>query len=312
MKLKKALIFGITGQDGIYLSKFLSKKKHYKIFGVTRNLNQISNLKKNILRDNNVTLIEINLNHHNISSLINKILPHEIYNLAGVSSVGYSFRYPKKTFNSIVDLNIILLEILRKNKKIKLFIASSCDCFGDTKNSIATENTQFKPLSPYGIAKTTAYNLSNFYRKNHGVFVCSGILSNHESKLRTDIFVTKKIISSVINISKGNKEKLKLGDLSIIRDWGFAEDYVEAMWLMLQQKNPNNFIIATGKSYSLQDFVDKAFGVFNLDWSKYVIIDKNLFRTNELKVSNVSPAKAKRELSWEAKTNFNELIYKLM
>ena len=236
----------------------------------------------------------------------------EIYNLSGLSSVAQSYQKIEDTFKSIVDLNYFILEALLNFKNIKYYNACSSECFGDTGNERADENTPFKPISPYAIAKSTAYWTSNMYKDIHQLYVCSGILFNHESNIRPNFFVSQKVISSANRIYKGSNEILELGDISIIRDWGWAPEYVEAMWLMLQKDKPENYVIATGKSHSLQKFVKIVFEEFNLDWKKHVVINKKYIRSNELKKSKANPKLAREKLGWKAKTEFKVLIKKLI
>ena len=304
---KKALIFGISGQDGYFLTKLLLSK-NYLVYGCTRDLNQNFYFEKKLVK-----VFEINkYNKKNILTIIENIKPDEIYNLSGLSSVAKSFKKSKETFISIVETNSYILEILTKNKNIKYYNACSSECFGDTGNESANEKTKFKPSSPYAIAKSTAYWTLNMYREVHNIYACSGILFNHESHIRPNYFVTKKIISSAYRISLGSHEKLELGDLSVVRDWGWAPEYVEAMWLMLQQEVPEDYVIATGKSHTLKQFVKIVFEEFNLDWKKYVHINKKFVRDNELKISKADPKLAWERLGWKAKTDFRNLIKKLI
>ncbi len=304
---KKALIFGISGQDGCFLTKLLLSKNYF-VYGTTRDLSQNFNFEKNVVK-----LFKLGkYNKKNILTIINNVNPDEIYNLSGLSSVAKSFKNRKETFRSIVDTNTYILDSLINNKNIKYYNACSSECFGDTGNQSADEKTKFKPLSPYAIAKSTAFWTSNMYKKIYNIYACSGILFNHESNIRPNYFVTKKIISSAYRISKGSSEKLELGDLSVIRDWGWAPEYVEAMWLMLQQEAPENYVIATGKSHSLKQFVQRVFEEFNLDWKNYVHINKNFIRNNELKTSKANPSLVRERLGWKAKTDFKKLIQKLI
>ena len=304
---KKALIFGISGQDGTFLSQFLLTKS-YIVFGTSRDLSKNFSFEKKY-----INLIQLkNYSKKNIFELIKNIRPDEIYNLSGLTSVAKSFRNNKETFKSIVDMNYYILETLCEFKNIKYFNACSSECFGDTGKLRANENTKFKPLSPYAIAKSTAFWTSNMYKKIYNVYACSGILFNHESHIRPNHFVTQKVISTALRISKGSLEKLELGDLSVIRDWGWAPEYVEAIWLMLQEKTPKNFVIATGESYSLKQFVKIVFEELGLDWNNHVYINKKFIRVNELKTSKANPSLVKEKLGWQAKTNFRSLIQKLI
>ena len=304
---KKALIFGVSGQDGTFLSKFLLKK-NYEVYGITRRIKQKFNFDKKKIK-----LLELNdFDKNNINDLIKNVKPDEIYNLSGLSSVAQSYQKIEDTFTSIVDLNYYILEALLNFKNIKYYNACSSECFGDTGNERADENTPFKPLSPYAIAKSTAYWTSNMYKDIHHLYACSGILFNHESNIRPNYFVSQKVISSANRISKGSNEILELGDISIIRDWGWAPEYVEAMWLMLQKDKPENYVIATGKSHSLQKFVKIVFEEFNIERKKHVLINKKYIRSNELKKSKANPKLAREKLGWKAKTEFKVLIKKLI
>ena len=306
--LKKALIFGITGQDGYYLSKLLILK-NYKVYGVTRYL------KKNYQDNNNASNVKLyelkTYDIENVYSIIKKINPDEVYNLSGVSSVSKSFEIPQKSFSSIFDLNLSILDTLKKLKSFKYYYACSSECYGET-NLPANENTPFRPLSPYAVGKASSHMMIELYKKAYDIFACSGILFNHESSRRPENFVTRKVISTTFRISNGSKEKLELGNLDIVRDWGWAPEYVEAMWLMLQQNKPENYVIATGESHSLEEFVKNVFNRFGLDWKKYVRYNKNYDRLNDLKLSLADPKKAKKQLFWEAKTKFDDVIFKMI
>lgn len=234
--------------------------------------------------------------------VIVKVDPDEIYNLAGQSSVGLSFDQPVETLESIAVGTLNLLEAVRfLDKPIRIYSAGSSECYGDTGNIPADENTPFRPRSPYAVAKSAAFWQVANYREAYSLFACSGILFNHESPLRPERFVTQKIISTVCRIAQGGEEKLHLGNIKIYRDWGWAEEYVKAMYLMLQQNKPDDYIIATGNTVSLEDFVRYAFEYLNLDWQKYLVVDQNLFRPTDLTFGKASPIKAKNQLGWEAK-----------
>jgi GDPmannose 4,6-dehydratase len=311
---KKALICGISGQDGAYLAKLLLSYG-YKVFGTSRNVqsNDFVGLERLKIKSQ-IKLISMTLDDINsVSSVASKIEPDEIYNLAGQTSVNLSFKYPVETMESISAGVLNLLEFIRNaNKKIRLYNACSGECFGDTGNNPATEKTPFKPRSPYAAAKAASFWQVEIYREAYDIYACSGLLFNHESPLRPQHFVTQKIIHGVKEISKGKLDKITLGNLDISRDWGYAEDYVEAMWKMLQIDKPTDFIIATGKTYSLRDFVKKSFDVYCLDWKKYVNVDKSFFRPLDLNSSKASPEKAKNILGWEAKHSLDDLIQIMM
>jgi GDPmannose 4,6-dehydratase len=312
--MKKALITGITGQDGAYLSKILLAKD-YKVYGIVRD-SAVSNL-ANLEYVGTVERIELIpsnlLNLSSVMKFLEATKPDEIYNLAAQSSVATSFEHPIKTveFNIISTLN--LLEAIRVlSLKTKFYQACSSEMHGRIKDLPITEKTVLHPVSPYAISKATGHWLTVNYREAYGLFCCCGILFNHESVLRPKYFVTKKIISAAVRISKGPKEKLTLGNISIKRDWGYAPEYVKAMWLMLQQDSADDYIIASGKAHSLKEFARLAFGCVGLNWQDYVVIDKNLYRPADIKTIYGSPEKAKEKLGWKYNLQFEELIEMLV
>ena len=307
--MKKALICGVSGQDGSYLAKFLLEQG-YRVFGASRDAQTSSfiNLKKLGIIDE-TTLISLNITDFgNTLECINKIKPDEIYNLAGQSSVRLSFEQPHETHDSISTGNLNLLEAIRfSNLTIKLYNAGSSECFGDTTIP-ADETTIFHPRSPYAIAKATAFWQLDNYREAYNLYACTGILFNHESPLRPDHFVTKKIINAACKISQNKARNLSLGNINIERDWGWAPDYVEAMWLMMQQSQPKDYIIATGQSHSLKEFITIAFKTLNLDWEEHVEIDEVLRRPTDLQIGRANPAKANSELNWKARFGLSDII----
>lgn len=307
--MKKALICGVSGQDGSYLAKYLLEKGYY-VYGASRDAQTSSfiNLKKLGIKDD-ISLMSINITDFgNTLECINKIKPDEIYNLAGQSSVRLSFEQPHETHESISTGNLNLLEAIRfSNLPIKLYNAGSSECFGDS-NIPATEDTIFHPRSPYAIAKATAFWQIDNYREAYNLFACTGILFNHESPLRPDHFVTKKIISTACKIHRNKTQRLSLGNINIERDWGWAPDYVEAMWLMMQQEQPKDYIIATGKSHTLKEFIDITFNALDLNWEEHVVIDEVLRRPTDLRVGRADPAKANAELNWQARLGLNQII----
>jgi len=312
--MKKALIIGISGQDGSYLAQFLLKKG-YKVFGTTRDDKEsnLQNLARLQIREQ-VEIFQLDLlNLASLASLFNQIDPDEVYNLAGQSSVAVSFEKPKETLESIVTATINILEAIKNtNKNIKLFSAGSSECFGDTNGIACKETTPFKPGNPYGIAKACAFWEVDCYRKAHKLFACTGILFNHESPLRTEKFVTQKIIRGACEIAAGRKNTLQLGNLLIERDWGWAPDFVEAMWLMLQQEEPEDFVIATGKSYSLQELIDTAFTSVNLNWRDFVESDSSMLRPTDVKIFKADPSKALKRLNWKAKKFMPEIVQEMV
>jgi GDPmannose 4,6-dehydratase len=312
--MKKALICGVSGQDGAYIAKFLLSKG-YEVFGGSRD-SQMSSFKNlNILGiKNHVNLISVNLNDFRSTlQTIIKIKPDEIYNLSGQSSVGLSFEQPVETLESISIGTLNILESIRfSNLDIKFYNAGSSECFGDTKENSADENTLFQPRSPYAVAKSTAFWLVSNYRESYNIYASTGILFNHESPLRPDRFVTKKIISTACQILNNKNLKLKLGNLEISRDWGWAPEYVEAMWLMLQSSKPEDYVIATGESNSLKDFIKTTFDYLNLNFDDHVTSDDSLFRPSDLKVGRGDPSKAERELGWKATSKMKDVIINMI
>lgn len=308
--MKKALIIGISGQDGSYLAKLLLEKG-YVVCGTSRDaqLSTFNNLKYLNILDCIQLKSMSTTDFRSIFQLIRKFEPDEIYNLAGQTSVGLSFEQPVETMESIVTSTLNILEAIRLiGREIKFYNAGSGECFGDSGGEESDENTLFKPLSPYAVAKSAAFWLVNSYRISYDLFAASGILFNHESILRPKRFVTKKIISTACRIANGSKEKLKLGNIDIERDWGWAPEYVEAMWLIMQQNIPEDFVIATGKSNTLRKFIEIVFEKLDLNYLDHVTHSNNLLRPSELKFSRGNPTKAKVKLNWSAKKSLDELI----
>jgi len=311
--MKKALICGVSGQDGAFLSQLLLDKG-YEVHGASRDadVNLFANLGTLGLRDR-VTLTSVTLSDfRSVLQALIRIEPDEVYNLAGQSSVALSFEQPVETMESISIGTLTLLEAIRFSKMpIRFYNAGSSECFGDIGDAAANEQAQFSPRSPYAVAKSAAFWQTANYRDAYGLFGCTGILFNHESFLRPERFVTRKIVSAACRIAAGSKETLRLGDISIKRDWGWAPDYVEAMWLMLQQDQPDDFVIATGKSHSLQEFVESAFEVVGLDWQDHVQIDEHLKRPAEISANRGDPQKADRLLGWKPSHYMHDVV-KLM
>ena len=314
MNNKTALICGIRGQDGSYLAELLLSKG-YEVWGTSRDIGSgnFNNLSFLGIQDK-VHLISMNTTDFiSVFRVINEISPDEIYNLSGQSSVGLSFDQPKETIESIVLGMLNILEVMRENKKmVRIYHAGSSECFGDTKNKPANENTPFEPLSPYAIAKTTASMLVKNYRSAYGIHVSNGILFNHESVLRPERFVTQKILHTAKRIYQGSGERLSLGRIDIVRDWGWAPEYVEAMWIMLQQDNPDDYVIATGVTTTLEDYVSQVFNFYNLDWKDYVSRSKALVRPLDIQNSYADPSKAEKILGWSASVKMPDLIEKLI
>ena len=312
--VKKALITGINGQDGSYLSKFLLQKG-YKVYGILRNSTvcNLDNLEFLGVKGQ-LELLPANLSDlSNVIRLVDNIIPDEIYNLAAQSSVALSFQQPIGTIEFNILSTINLLEAIRiRNTKIKFYQASSSEMYGKVMTFPVNEETVLHPVSPYAISKATGHWMAVNSREAYGLFSCCGILFNHESVLRAEHFVTKKILSTAVRISKGSQEELRLGSIEIKRDWGYAPYYVEAMWLMLQQDNADDYVIATNEVHSLKEFIQIVFDSLGLDWENYVIIDKNLYRPSEIDVMYGSPEKAKRKLGWRYDLSFQELIRRLV
>jgi len=311
--MKTAVIFGISGQDGAFLTEFLLEKK-YKVIGISRDAqgSAFANLKRLGLKDK-VEFVSASIHDfRSVLQVVSNYKPDEIYNLAGQSSVGLSFDQPVETFESISIANLNLLEAIRfLDIPTKLYNAGSSDCFGNTNGKAVTEQDPFKPRSPYGVAKAAAYWQVANYREAYNLFACTGILFNHESFLRSERFVTQKIVKTACRIAGGSKEKLLLGNISIERDWGWAPEYVRAMWAMLQQETPDDYIVATGETHSLTDFISSVFQKLNLNWKDHVKTDKDLFRPTDIQSIKADPGKAEKVLGWKAKNKINE-ITKLM
>lgn len=313
LKKRTALICGVSGQDGSYLAQLLLQKG-YTVFGTSRDAqgSSFTNLKKLGIEGQVSYISMVPEDFRSVLVALRKSNPDEIYYLAGQSSVGLSFEQPAETIQSITMGTLNILEGCRMmEKSIKIYHAGSGECFGDTHGKPANETTPFYPMSPYAVAKTSAYWLVNNYRDAYGLFACTGILFNHESSLRPERFVTQKIIRAVKRIAQGSKEQLKLGRLDIARDWGWAPEYVEAMWLMLQQDKPADLVIATGTTITLEEFVKAAFEQANLNWKDFVVQDPALFRPTELAIGRADPSKANQLLAWKATTQGVDVVKKM-
>ena len=308
--MKTALICGISGQDGAYLTKFLLSKG-YRIFGTSRDaeLCRFSSLVRLGLK-NSVKLVSMALSDFRSTlQVLDQVRPDEIYNLAGQSSVGLSFEQPVETLDSISIGTLNLLESIRFLKlPVRFYNAGSSECFGDTGGAPANETTPFRPRSPYAVAKAAAFWEVANYRDSYSIYAASGILFNHESPLRPERFVTRKIVAAACRIATGSNETIRLGNLDIERDWGWAPEYVEAMWRILQQETPDDFVIATGESHSLKNFVAKAFEIFSLDWREYCVSDKSFFRPSDIINSRADPEKARNILGWEAHVKMPDVV----
>jgi GDPmannose 4,6-dehydratase len=307
---KKALICGISGQDGAYLARFLVEKG-YQVYGTARDAQMATfyNIQQVGIKER-LTFHSMALNDfRSVLQVLVKVKPDEIYNLAGQSSVGLSFDQPVETLESISVGTLNLLEAIRfTGQPIKLYSAGSSECFGNTGGVPADEATPFRPRSPYAVAKATAFWEVANYREAYNLFACTGILFNHESPLRPERFVTQKIVKAACRIAAGNIEKLYLGNISIARDWGWAPEYVEAMWLMLQQERADDYVIATGETNTLEDFIAAAFTAVGLEWKEHVISDTSLLRPSEIMVSCGDAAKAANILGWKASLRMRDVV----
>jgi GDPmannose 4,6-dehydratase len=306
----KALICGVTGQDGGYLAKFLLEKG-YEVVGTSRDVMATSSLnleRLGIKGDFNQVSMAIN-DLHSVLAVVRQHCPNEIYNLAGQSSVGLSFEQPAEALDSISKGTLNLLEAVRfVAPETKLYNAGSSECFGDTGHTAANENTPFSPRSPYAVAKASAHWLVQNYRTSYDLFASTGMLFNHESPLRPPRFVTQKIVRSAAQIASTGKGSLELGNVDIYRDWGWAPEYVQVMWLMLQQQQPADYVVATGRSCSLEHFVERSFQWFGLDWRDYVRLNNDLRRPSDIKFSRGDPALAATRLGWKAKLDVDGVI----
>ncbi len=309
---KRALICGISGQDGAYLAHLLLGKG-YEIYGTARDvqMGRFHNLERLGIRGE-VTLLSMALNDfHSVLQTISGVQPDEVYNLAAQSSVGLSFEQPLETRRSICGATLNMLEAIRFMKQpIKFYNAGSSECFGDTGERPADETMLFNPRSPYAVAKASAFWWVSTYRAAYNLFACTGILFNHESPLRPKRYVTRKVVSAACRIAAGSGEKLDLGDISIARDWGWAPEYVDAIWRMLQQSAPDDFVIATGETNTLREFVKRTFAYLGLDWCEHVTVaaDPSLARPADIMVSRGNPAKAEKQLGWKARYTMDDVI----
>lgn len=313
--MKTALITGITGQDGSYLTEFLLSKD-YKIYGIVRRTSSMSRSRIDAIKQKdkkakrNLHLVYGDLNDaSSINRIIRTVRPDEIYNLAAQSHVKISFEVPEYTSEITALGTLRILEaIIESGLKVKFYQASSSELYGRSDQIPQNERTPFKPVSPYAVSKLFAYWTTVNYRESYGIFACNGILFNHESPRRGENFVTRKITQAVARIKYGLQDKLVLGNLNAKRDWGYAKDYVEAMWLMLQQKSADDFVIATGETHTVKEFLVEAFDYVKLDYKKCIEIDKKFFRPLEVNALQGDCAKAQKKLGWKPKTTFKELV----
>jgi GDPmannose 4,6-dehydratase len=308
--MKRALICGISGQDGAYLAQLLLAQG-YEVHGTSRDaqLASFAGLSALGIRDRVQVRSMAGTDFRSVLQVLLKVEPDEIYNLAGQTSVGLSFEQPVETLDSISMGTLNLLEGMRiLGMRCRYYNAGSSECFGDTAGAAADEETPFRPRSPYGVAKAAAFWTVANYRESYGLFACSGILFNHESPLRPQRFVTRKIVEAACRIADGDRDGLVLGNLEVTRDWGWAPEYVDAMWRMLQQPQPRDYVIATGQSYSLRAFVDCAFAAVGLDAAAYLAVDPALARPSDIAVSRGDPSRAASDLGWRASLRMPDVV----
>jgi GDPmannose 4,6-dehydratase len=310
----KALVIGVSGQDGAYLAELLLGKG-YEVYGTSRdaNLSAFGNLARLGVRERVKTLSVAPNDFRSALSALVQIEPDEVYNLSGQSSVGLSFEQPVETMESISIATLNLLEAIRFTRRsIRFYNAGSGECFGDTRGERADEETPFRPRSPYAVAKAAAHFEVANYREAYGLFACSGILFNHESPLRPERFVTRKIVSAACRIAAGSRERLRLGNTEVKRDWGWAPEYVDAMWRMLQHSRPDDYVIATGETHTLGEFVSAAFSAVGLDAREHVDSDPALFRPTDVEGNYASTEKAARVLGWRANVHMHEAVMRMI
>lgn len=307
---RRALISGITGQDGSYLARFLLERG-YDVVGTSRDA--YGARRDGLVRlgiDRKIPIVSMVTNDfRSVLQVVMRQEPDEIYNLAGQTSVGLSFEQPVEAIESISLGVINLLEAIRfVGRPIRLYNASSSECFGDTGTEVANEQTPFRPRSPYAVAKVCGHNLITNYREAYQLFACNGILFNHESPLRPERFVTQKIVMAAARIAAGDRRRLRLGNLEIHRDWGWAPEYVEVMWRMLQQERPDDYVIATGRTVSLQYFVERAFAHFDLDWKAHTEQDPQLLRPSDIRYGAGNPTRAREKLGWQSTCDVDGVV----
>jgi len=309
----RALICGIGGQDGAYLSRLLLEKG-YEVVGTSRDANAATfgSLRElGILSRVETVSMAVN-DFQSVLHTLKRHSPDEVYNLAGQSSVGLSFEQPVETMESIAGGTLNLLEAIRfVERPVRFYSAGSSECFGDTGEGAANEATPFHPLSPYAVAKASAHSLVQTYRSAYGLYACTGILFNHESPLRPARFVTQKIVQTAARIAHGSRDKLRLGNIAIQRDWGWAPDYVEAMWRMLRADVPDDYVIATGRTVSLEYFTARVFDRFGLDWKEWVEVDDALRRPADIQRSRADPSKARAVLGWSHAVDVDGVVARM-
>lgn len=311
--MKKAFVTGITGQDGYYLSKLLIEKG-YQVHGTIRrsstfNTSRIESLMSKYSEDKLINLYYSDLlDPSSLNGLIQTIEPDEIYNLAAQSHVAVSFKNPQFSISTSTAGPVSLLDSIKNaNSDIKYYQASSSEMYGGGTEEFLNEESLFDPKSPYAAGKVFAHNMTKIYRDSYELFCVNGILFNHESPLRGETFVTRKITRALGRIHHGIQEKLYLGNLDAVRDWGFAGDYVEAMWMMMQHDKPNDWVVSTGEAHSVKEFLEESFSIVGLNWKDYVEVDEKYLRPNEVKHLLGDSTKIRKELKWSPKVSFKEL-----
>ncbi len=313
--MKKALITGITGQDGSYLTDLLLEKG-YEVHGIVRRSSSFNRWRiEHLIQDPAIYGKKLFLHYADLSDdsslrrIFSQTNPDEFYHLAGQSHVGISFEIPEVTTYEIANCTLKLLEICRdQDTPPKVYLACSSEIFGNSSDSAQNENSPLNPTSPYGVSKAFCLHTGHIYRESYRLFLCNGILYNHESPRRGENFVTQKIVRGAAAIAHGKLDTLELGNLKIERDWGYAPDYVLGMWMMLQQETPSDYVLATGITHKLSEFLETAFQYFNLDYSRYVHIDQKLIRPNEPQKLCGDSTKAKRILGWKTSLSFSETV----
>ena len=316
--MKKALITGITGQDGSYLTELLLQKG-YEVHGIVRRSSSFNRWRiEHLIQDTGIYGKKLFLHYADLSDdaslrrIFSKTKPAEFYHLAGQSHVGISFDIPEVTTQEIANCTLKLLEICRDQDILpKVYLACSSEIFGNSSESAQNENSPVNPTSPYGVAKTFCLHTGHIYRESYQLFVCNGILYNHESPRRGENFVTQKIVRGAASIAQGKLDTLELGNLDIKRDWGYAPDYVLGIWLMLQQETPSDYVLATGTTHKLSEFLETAFQYFDLDYQKYVRVNQKFIRPNEPQKLCGDSSKAQKILHWKPSLSFTELIHEM-
>ena len=315
---KTAFITGITGQDGSYLAELLLEKG-YQVHGVVRRSSSFNRWRiDHLIKDKAIYGKKLFLHYADLNDdaslrrIFKKVSPTEFYHLAGQSHVGLSFEIPELTTQEIANCTVKILEICRdQEKQPRIYLACSSEIFGDAQESLQNEESPFNPTSPYGAAKAFCFHMGRIFRQSYGLFICNGILYNHESPRRGENFVTQKIVRSAAEIAAGKKDSLELGNLEIERDWGHAKDYVEGMWLMLQHSEADDYVLATSETHSLKGFLSLAFEYFELDYRDFVSINKRFVRPNEPRRLSGDPSKAKTILGWRTTFSFTEIIQEM-